>query len=63
MKLIKKRPEERVRAGQTSEASEKRFRYPATEEISETSCRADAQRWNEGDQPADADASDVAVAS
>ena len=63
MKLIKKRAEERIRAGGTSEASDQRFRYPASEEISETSCRGDAQRWTDGDQPAETAAPDVAVAS
>ena len=62
MKLMKKRPEERVTGLKTSEEREQRFRCPATEEISETSCRVDA-RWNERDRPADAEAPDVAVAS
>ena len=62
MKLMKKRPEERVTALKTHRQGEERFRYAAREEISETSCR-DAQRWNEGDQPADADRPVVSVAS
>ena len=62
MKLIKQRPEERVKGVRTAERSEQRFRYPATEDVSEISCRGDT-RWNERDQPADADDSDVAVAS
>jgi hypothetical protein len=62
MKLMKKRPEERVTALKTHRQGEERFRYAAREEISETSCR-DAKRWTEGDRPADADVPDVAVAS
>ena len=62
MKLIKKRPEERVTALKTHRQAEERFRYAAREEISETCCR-DAQRWTEGDQPADADRPVVSVAS
>jgi len=62
MKLTKKRPEERVMALKTHHQGEQRFRYAAREELSETSCR-DAQRWNDGDQPADADRPVVSVAS
>ncbi len=62
MKSMKKRLEERATALKAHDRAEQRFQYAAREEISETSCR-DAQRWNEGDQPADADGPDVAVAS
>jgi hypothetical protein len=63
MKLTRNRQEEGVRAQKAPERSEQRFRFPATEEISEISCRGDSQRCNEGDEPGDARASDVAVAS
>jgi hypothetical protein len=61
MKLMKKRPEERATALK-GHAREQRFQFAGREEVSETSC-VDAQRWNEGDQPADVDGRDVSVAS
>lgn len=62
MKLVTtRRPEERVTGFEPSSGSEKRFRYPAPEEISEISCPTDPQRWTENDQPGDVDGPDVRV--
>jgi hypothetical protein len=63
MKLMKKQSEERATAFRAhGGGSEQRFRYPAHEEISETDC-CDHHRWNESDQPADADRPVRALAS
>jgi len=59
MKLVTRTPDERVRGFERSTGSEKRFRHPALEEISEVSCCMGPQRWTENDQPGDADGPDV----
>jgi hypothetical protein len=61
MKSVPKASVERVRGLEASSRSEKRFRYPALEEISEISCRTDPQRWTENDQPGEIDGTDVRV--
>ena len=61
MKVAPKRPKERERGFEPSGPSEKRFRYPAPEQISEVSCPTDPQRWTENDQPGDVDGPDARI--
>jgi hypothetical protein len=61
MKSVRKRPEERVRAFEPSSGSEKCFRYPALEEISEISCCIDPQKLIENDQPDDVAGPDARI--
>jgi len=61
MKLAPKRPEERARGFEPSGPSEKRFRYPAPEQVSEISCSPDLQRWAESDTPGDVDGPDARI--
>ena len=55
MKRVTMKLDERVSGFEASTGSEKRFRHPALEEISEVSCWTGPQRWTENDQPGDVD--------
>ncbi len=61
MKLVARRLEEQARGVEPSGRSEKRFRYPAPEQISEISCPTDPQRWTENDQPGDVGGPDARI--
>jgi len=59
MRSVTKRPEERARGFEPSGRSEKRFRFPASEQISEISCPTDPPQWADSDQPGDFDGPDA----
>ena len=61
MKSVTKRPEGRARELEPSGRSEKRFRFPASEQISEISCPTDSERWAESVQPGEFDGPDVRI--